>query len=125
LVVCVRGEKALERFTRAFQNKTINQHPISVRALDGTNGLAECHILFLGTKDNTSELLQAAGASGILTFGEAEQFLTEGGMVRFHLEEEHLHLEINDRQVRRCGLLISSRAVSTLVKAGTARLNDF
>jgi hypothetical protein len=51
-------------------------------------------------------------AAGVLTVGEADWFLAEGGMVTLKLEAGRVRLEINLGAAQRAGLQISSKLLS-------------
>ena len=70
-----------------------------------------CHILFLNeSEDKRSRFVldQLAGAS-ILTVGEAEGFLANGGVVNFKLAEARVRIEISTAAADRAQLHISSK----------------
>jgi hypothetical protein len=44
----------------------------------------------------------------ILTVGETPQFLRDGGMVRFHIENNKVRFQINQKNAETAGLKVSS-----------------
>lgn len=73
-----------------------------------------CHILFVGAPARTSvrQLLDRLGDHGILTVGESEDFLDEGGGVRLYVQDRQVRFEINQSAAERSGLRVSSKLLS-------------
>jgi hypothetical protein len=124
LIIGVIGDEALDHFTRAFQEKSINQHKLLVRRLDPATNAPECHVLFISRTEQqrASEMAKAGCHAQALTVGETDQFLELGGMIGFRLESDELRLEINDRCVHEAGLQITASALSALVNKGIAKI---
>jgi hypothetical protein len=57
------------------------------------------------------ELLQRARGP-ILTVGETVQFMREGGMVRFFVEDNRLRFSINQKAAEASGLKVSSKLLT-------------
>ena len=48
----------------------------------------------------------------ILTVGETAQFLREGGMVRFYLQNNNVRFQINQKNAEAAGLKVSSQLLA-------------
>jgi hypothetical protein len=70
-----------------------------------------CHILFVSAseKAHLPEILNAVRDSAIVTVGETEQFLAQGGVINFTKKTNRIHLEINLDAARRANLKLSSK----------------
>ena len=113
-VIGVMGHEAVEHVRAVVREKAIDKHRIVVRLLNGTDGLKDCHVLFVARSDKqrTAEVMAAAENASILTFGETEDFLDAGGMIRFYLENDNLRIEIASRSVRQASLVIKANALA-------------
>jgi len=48
----------------------------------------------------------------VLTVGEEEKFIEQGGLIRFLLDDNRVRFDINDLSARKAGLKISSRLLA-------------
>ncbi len=76
-----------------------------------------CHVLFIGEgeKGQLASVLANVKGSPVLTVGESERFVNEGGMIGFSLEENKIRFEINLESAEKANLKISARLL-TLAK---------
>jgi hypothetical protein len=58
---------------------------------------------------NRSAYLNAARGASVLTIGETQNFLAEGGIIRFVMDGARVRFEINPEAAARENLRISSR----------------
>ena len=52
----------------------------------------------------------------VLTVGETTQFLRDGGMVRFFVEDNNVRFQINQKNAEAAGLKISSQLLMLAVR---------
>lgn len=76
----------------------------------GPNKPASCQILFAGRNDPPAPL--PAVVPGVLTVGEGEEFLREGGMIAFVLEDRRVRFNVSQKAALKAGLRISSKLLS-------------
>jgi hypothetical protein len=104
----------------AVAGRCVNGRSIVIRQLDGTNDLAGCQILFISPSEENrqGEILALVKALPVLTVGETDQFLQQGGAIHFLKKESKVRLEINLEAARLANLKISSKLlnVADLVK---------
>ena len=84
---------------------------IDVRLVADMRSAAKCHLLYvpLAAGDRFSAGLSAVSGLPILTVGEHDGFLEQGGMIRLFLEENRVRFSINQRAADAAGLQVSSR----------------
>lgn len=124
LVITVAGDNVFNSdLERIVKSKTINGHPLVVRHVHAVADLKPSHILFISSSEQARlpEILKAVQGASILTVSETNDFLANGGMINFLLEENKVHFEINNEAAKRAGLKISAKllALATRVTAGT------
>jgi hypothetical protein len=92
---------------------------IEVRRLEDADEFAECHVVFFGVRDpvETGKLLSRYRSAPILTVGESELFLKQGGIIRFFEVDKRVRFEIEDKAARRAGLTISSKLLRLGVRS--------
>jgi len=104
----------------AVAGRSVNGRRIAIRQLDGTNDPAGCQILFIShsAEKPAGEILDQVRTLPVLTVGETDQFLQQGGVIRFLKKESKIRLEINLEAARQANLKISSKLlnVADLVK---------
>jgi YfiR/HmsC-like len=85
--------------------------PITVRAVTDLRSSVDCHLLYVpeATGPQFSKSVSAVSGLPILTVGEHEEFLEQGGMVRLFVEANRIRFSINQRGAEAVGLLVSSR----------------
>jgi hypothetical protein len=81
-----------------------------VRAEEPEEALT-CHIIFVSSSERRRlpEVLETLHKAQILTVGEHEQFVQQGGMIRFFLHQDTVRFEINAQPADKAGLRISSK----------------
>ena len=93
---------------RTLQGKTAGGRP--VRVVESGPDFASCQILYLAT-DKTEEVrraLQNAQSQKVLTIGESDRFLVQGGAVNLFFVDGHIGFEASLEALERAGVTISS-----------------
>lgn len=98
----------LEEITR---QRTYKERPIRVRQVTSPAEAKECHIVFLAPLDRAlvPRFLEELASTPVLTVGEGEDFMREGGMICFMRHENNVRLQVNPEAAQRAGLSFSSR----------------
>lgn len=98
-------------FRSTLQGKTLGARAFSVRELHKVQDAQGCDILFLTREEirRQRELLAGLKGQPVLTIGETDSFLKDGGMVRFRLEGDKIRFDINLAAAENARLRISSR----------------
>jgi len=103
--------------------KLIGKRAITIRHLKQTEGIASCQIVFIsrGEGPHLPGILSALASDPVLTVGEAEAFVQEGGTIRIFLEDNKIRFDINLDAANHSGLQVSSRLLllaKTVVRKG-------
>lgn len=115
LTYCTIGDDPFHgSLDAALSGKTIGARSFQVLHVKQPQEINGCRVLFIGAAEK--KLLPAilAGVKGnsVLTIGESEHFVQEGGMIGFLLEENKIRFEINLEAAERARLKISSRLLA-------------
>jgi hypothetical protein len=72
--------------------------------------LTKCHLLFISASEqkNLREIIDAVKNHGVLTVGEMNGFLENGGIINWFVEDKKIRFEINNAAAERANLKIRS-----------------
>ena len=103
-----------DSLTNAVEGKNINGRAIVIKHVSAGDDLNGCAILFISSSEDSrlSDILSKTGTLPILTVGEDESFLQDGGIINFTLKDGKIHLEINLKAAQKVKLQISSKLLS-------------
>jgi YfiR/HmsC-like len=127
ITYCTMGDDPFHgSLDQALSGKTVGIHPLRVEHLREFEKAQGCQVLFLsaGEKKRITEALADVSRLPILTVGETEHFVQEGGVIGFCLEENKIRFEINLDAASKVNLKISAKLLA-LAKTvvGSARGN--
>lgn len=112
LILCIYDdEPRLTEVQSTVEGKMIGSRALHVRLLSPAQELQGCNILFLSCDQaqRQAAILKRLRGQPVLTVGESANFLSQGGMIRFHLEENKIRFDINLRASDLSHLKISSQ----------------
>jgi hypothetical protein len=95
--------------------KNVAGRPIEVRRLQSTDGLLDCHIVFVpGTvaPESQKNVLSLLANSHVLAVGETDDFVELGGAAQFFVEGNKVRFAFNTDVVDRSNLKVSSKLLS-------------
>ena len=114
LVIGVVGDDAFgDVVQKVVQGRTVNGRDLAARRLSVGDQTAGCSVVFIAgsrQRDAADVLQRTHGA--VLTVGETPQFVRDGGMVRFFVEDNHLRFQIDQSTAKAVGLKISSQLLT-------------
>jgi hypothetical protein len=94
-----------------IEGKPIGARVLHVSMLEQQQDIQGCNILFLGRDESRRQaaMLRRARDLPVLTVGETDDFLADGGMIHFRLDGEKIRFDINANVAGAAHLKISSR----------------
>jgi hypothetical protein len=114
LRMCVAGSsEVVDRFRR-LDGELAAGIPISVRSLNSSTPAHACEVAYFSGPLGRSEvaLLQNMRQFPVLTVGDSESFLEDGGIIRIYESGNRMRFEISQAASRQAGLRISSKLLS-------------
>ena len=116
-------EPRRQELQSTIDGKTIGVRVFHVRLIYQPQEIQGCNMLFLSRDEagRQTSILKSIRGMPILTVGETANFLSDGGMIRFHIENDKMHkvnlCDINLGDAEASHLKISSRLLllATLV----------
>lgn len=122
LIGVLDGEESFATLAQVLAHKSVNGHPVEVKALQPGEAVAGLHVLFVPRTADLSprQLRSMTGRAATLIVGEADHFAENGGVINFVHRGGNIRLEINLKEAEARGLRISSQlaTVATLVNPG-------
>ena len=115
LTYCTVGEDPFNgALESALSGKNIGTHRIRVEHVKQAQELQSCQILFIGIaeKKRLASTLESVKGTPVLTVGESEHFVEQGGIIGFCQEENKIRFEINLGAAGSARLKISAKLLS-------------
>lgn len=112
VTVCIPGEDPFRGDLEVtLAGKSVGSRRLQVRHLKPAESFQGCQVLFVGRGDaaRVSRVLVELKDGPILTVGESDGFVAQGGMIGFLLVDNKVRFEINVEAAERAKLRISSR----------------
>jgi hypothetical protein len=112
LLICTIGDdENATALARVVQGKQIGDHPIQARHLHAPAEIPGCHLLVItaSEKKRASSLLAGVEDAPVLTVGDGDDFVAQGGMIGLTFQDKKVRFDINLTAAQRVNLKISSR----------------
>jgi hypothetical protein len=108
VTICIQGK---DRFGRTLdqivEGETAGPRRVAVERV--RRPAADCQVLFISDDDRNISAALSGSARGVLTVGEGEEFVRQGGIIAFVIENRRVRFEINQGAAAKAGIKISSR----------------
>ncbi|HKH49985.1 MAG TPA: YfiR family protein [Thermoanaerobaculia bacterium] len=126
VTVCVMGDDSFgESLDAVVQGETVNGRRLKVHRTRSPAELRACHMLFVPRSERRqSELLSSLRGAGILTVGDGDGFLSDGGIIRFVLDQNRVRFEINHAAAEANRLKLSSKLLRLARRVYTEQPGD-
>lgn len=115
VAICVLGQNpfgsALEQIV---SGKKVGERPFRIRQISDVKESPKCHMVFLTASENkrARPLLEEVKGLPVLTVGESNEFLSNGGAIAFNVRDTRVRFEIDGEAAARAKLKISSKLLS-------------
>jgi len=109
--MCITGDSFDGVLEKTVEGETLNGRRIAVRRLGASDIPKDCHLVYVGRLEarRSAEVITAASGMPVLTVGDSEDFINDGGMIRFMEVGHRVRFEINPDAADRASLRVSSR----------------
>ena len=94
-----------------LKDEKIDNRPVIVHRFKNLKSIDFCHVLFVTDErpQRLRELMVSLGDKNVLTVGQSENFIENGGMISFFIEDDKIRFEINKTATDKSKLQISSQ----------------
>ena len=114
LTICIVGADPFgNTLNEMVKGEAVNGHPIVIEKVAGTLTTAKsCQVLFVKKSEKDTSRIVAVSGPGVLTVGEGEDFIRDGGIVAFVVDNRRVRFDIDQRAAAKAMLTISSRLMN-------------
>jgi hypothetical protein len=113
LTYCTVGEDPFRgALDQSVKGKSIGTRTLQVQHLKEWQPSADCQVLFIAATENKSRGEELPGEYPVLTVGESENFVQNGGVIGFRLVENKVRFEINLDAAAKARLKISAKLLA-------------
>ena len=106
------GVTLFESLEQIAQSKKIQDRTIKVYRYTAAKDVQACPILYISaalSAESQAEIIHRMSGQGVLLVGDADDFLTWGGVVHFVVEDNKVRINIARKAAEREGLNISAK----------------
>jgi hypothetical protein len=108
ITICIAGDATIGPvLDQMVEGESVGGRKIVVQK--PPQDLPKCQILFIGKAEKDVPKLLAGLGRNVLTVGEADGFLAEGGMINFVIENRRVRFDINQKAAGNSALKLSSK----------------
>lgn len=112
LSICILGEDPFgAELDKIVEGEAVNSRRLSIQRVRRLP-LPACQVLFVGREEKDIPKILAAAHPGVLTVGEGERFLREGGMIALVIDNRRVRFDVNQPAAATAGLQISSKLLN-------------
>jgi len=113
LEICIVGKDPFARtLDDIVAGETMNGHRLTVRRLTESPAPHVCQIVFIGGEEKEVSRIVGSLGRGVLTVGEGEGFIKEGGMIAFVIQDRRVRFDINRSAAEGAALKLSSKLLT-------------
>ena len=112
LVIGILGEDPFGTYLEeTIEGENVNGHPLVIQHYRIIGGIRTCHILFINQSETNKPAQGVINLKGkfILTVSDGNNFIKQGGMIRFITRDNKILIQINPEAAKQADLIISSK----------------
>src|SRR6185437_14188806 len=105
--LCVLNDAPFgQQLSEIVRGKIIKNRPVVVVSVQTGEESRGCQLLFIGSSQNrqAKHIIDVLQGTSTLTVGETRDFLQEGGIINFVLQENRVHFQVNHKAAIQAGL---------------------
>jgi len=111
--ICILGDDSVANaLSQMVAGEVVTGRKLAVEKVKRAALPKTCQALFINKSEKDVPGSLAAFKTGVLTVGEEESFLREGGMIAFVIENRRVRFDINQGAAQNAGLKLSSKLLS-------------
>ena len=113
LAICILGEDPFgNTLSEMVKGEAVNGHELAIQRIRRAPDPKSCQVLFVARSEKEVPKILADLGPGILTVGEGEKFLQDGGVIAFVIQDRRVRFDINQTAAAKARLTLSSRLMS-------------
>ena len=113
ITVCLLGDDPFgATLNQLVEGEVVSGRKLIVQRIRRAPPPKACQVLFVSQSEREVSRMLGALGPGVLTVGEGEEFLREGGIIAFVLENRRVRFDINQSAAANASLTLSSRLLN-------------
>ena len=113
ITICILGEDPFgSLLDQIVAGELVGNRKIAISRIRRAPVPKGCQVLFVGRPEREAAAVLTALDPGVLTVGEGESFIRDGGMIAFVIENRRVRFSANQAAAENAGLKISSRLLN-------------
>jgi hypothetical protein len=118
ITICILGKDPFGPvLDEIVQGETVNARKVMVQRITQPpvtqpTGSKTCHVVFVGEPDKDIAKTLSGLGPGVLTVGQGDRFLRDGGMVALVVDNRRVRFDINQTAATGAGLSLSARLLN-------------
>jgi hypothetical protein len=111
--ICILGDDPFgSTLDRIVEGEVVNGRKVAAQRIKQAPPPKSCQILFVAKSEKDVSKVLAGLGPGVLTVGEGDGFMRDGGMIAFVIENRRVRFEINQAAAENAGIKLSSRLLN-------------
>jgi YfiR/HmsC-like len=108
--ICVLGADPFgQALDEIVAGESVGGRRLTIRRIGQTPAPQACQLVFFGVTDQRLAASPGRLGPGVLTVGEGQSFLREGGMIAFVIDQHRVRFDINPAAAEGAALKLSSK----------------
>jgi hypothetical protein len=113
LAICILGDDPFgDTLNQLVKGETVNGRKLVVQRIRRAPPPKSCQVLFVSTSEKDLPKILTGLGPGVLSVGEADGFLRDGGMIAFVIENRRVRFDINQSAAANASLTMSARLLN-------------
>jgi len=119
--LCTTNNDQLGDSLLVLENKTIGNKPIVIRRGIKGKDLINCHMVFIGSSEDTSAIIRDLKGLPVVTVSDQAGFIDQGGMIGLVQSDNYLGFEINLDAANADGVHIGAQLLKLAKRVNTKK----
>ncbi len=110
--ICIWGDDPFGRvLDQTVEGEMVNSRKVILQRLHRQPSKS-CQVLFIGAAEKDVPKVLSDFGPGVLTVGDGDNFLHDGGMISFVIENRRVRFDVSQGTAARAGLRVSSKLLT-------------
>jgi hypothetical protein len=113
--MCILNDRSfVAQLIQIVGSKQIAGHPVLVILVQDGRQSRGCQELFISSSQSqeTLQIMDSLRGTSVLTVGETNDFVAQGGIINFIVQDNHVQFQVNQKAASQAGLRMSSQLLS-------------
>lgn len=113
IAICILGKDPFGRsIDESVQGEVVNGRRLTVRRIAQAPAAQTCQIVFTQLSGKDAAGILSSVGPGVLTVGEGESFVRDGGIIAFLIENRRVRFDIDEKAAEAAELKLSSKMLA-------------